>query len=301
LQQVLDKYIIDLEELNRPYEIIAVNDGCTDGSVDILTRYKKNHRSLRIVNLDGRYGKQAAIIAGMDNADPKSQAIIIADVDILNPVGILGEVVERIDDGEKIVHAVRENFAFNRVKAYLSDMTVKVGAAMFGVEGFYTGKANIAAYSRPVADVILALPERNKYLRTMDTWLEWEIDYFNYASCYDKTETKSVIKEAQTKANEAAHVKGYGRKARDRVREHTASTQVVNGFLLLALVVMIIGIVYSVIGEGVLYINLMIWFGFALLVGITILFYIRAVLIKRVGIVNMTKDGKYYEIVDIVN
>jgi hypothetical protein len=261
----------------------------------------KLNRHLKVINLDGRYGKQAAITAGMDAADKAGAAVILADIDILNPVGVLGQIIERLDKGAKMVYARRENFGFDRVKAAGSDICVKIGAKLFGVDGFYTGKANIAAYSRPVADVILALPERNKFLRTMDNWVGWGIDYMGYASGYNKTEERNILAAAKKTAEQTPMVRGRKPLERDKVREHTSSIDFTWGFLAAALTTFVMGIVLAAVENAEAWAHLIVWLSFVLLLCLAFMYYTRAVLIKRVGVIHSVRMAHVYTIKNIIN
>ena len=301
MQQVLNKYMADLKKIGAVYEIVAVNDGCSDGSEDILNSYAKTNRNFRVVTLDGRYGKQAAITAGMDGSDPKSEIVIVADVDLLNPIGILEQIVDRMNGGSEIVYAKRERNGFSKFKSHVSDRIVRISTWIFGVDGLYTGKTNITAFSRSVADVIIAVPERNKFLRTMDTWTGWKIDYMIYTSGYSKIEEKNVVIAAENSIKKSPMVKSRKPLERDNIREHSASLDVMWGCMFGALGLMILGIVFETVVSVQYWITLIVWLMFAMLVLISKIYYLRAVLIKRVGIVRPLSIAKLYEIKDIKN
>ena len=294
LQQILDKYIFELKSLNRPYEIIAIDDGSTDGSHEVLIENAKKCRTFKVITLDGRYGKQAAITAGFEHIHPESQTAIIADIDLSNPQGILTQVLSHIDDGEKIVYAKRQNFGFDRVKALTSDLFVSFATKFFAVDGFYTGKSNITAYDRAVIDVIRALPGKNKFLRTMDNWIGWEIFFIEYPSSYNKKEAKQVEKCCNKK------VKDIPTK-RDKIREHTNSVEMMYGFMVGALAMLLFGIIFSIALGGELWAHLAIWLVFAFLVLSGCVYYARAVLIKRVGIIHRDPEVAIYEIKETHN
>ena len=301
LQQVLDKYLLDLKQSCKSFEIVAVNDGSTDGTEDILLEYAKLNRNLKVVNLDGRHGKQAAIVAGMDLVDPRSQVVVLADIDILNPVGIIKRVLDLISAGEQIVYARRENFGFDKVKAITSDIWTKLGAKMFGLEGRYTGKSNVSAFTRDVIDVMNTMPERNKYLRTMCPWVGWSIDFITYASGYNKIEEQNIIAQAKKQSEEAPMVKTHKPVARDKVREHTSSIDLVYAFLITAFLIGIFGIIYETVLGGPIWVHLFIWMGFIVLIGLAFVLYTKAILVKRVGVLHKNNSGRLYDIQSVIN
>lgn len=299
LQEVLAKYVKDIKSLNTPYEIVAVNDGSTDESLNILLSAAKLNRNLRIINLDGRYGKQAAITAGMDACDKNSAAIILADIDILNPIGVINLIVEHFQKGSQIVYARRDVLnGRDKIKLSLSDRIVNLGLRFFGIKGNYTGKTNISLFSRSVADVILSFPDKNKYLRTVDNWVGWEIDYISYPSGYNKTE----LKRKQAQASLVKKSKFHDTEApRDKMREHTPSLYYALTISIISLALLCVGIYFAVELKPSFYYQLILWLSFILTAFVAPLFYIRAVLIKRVGIIHGAGTEKIYVIKNVVN
>ena len=301
MQTVLEKYLLDLRAIGSEYEIIAVDDGCTDGSEDVLMSYARLHRMLRVVKLNGRYGKAAAITAGFDVADPQATAIIVADVDILNPVGILQRVAEQITKhDQKIVHAHREVHGGDWFRARSSDIAVRIGCRVFGVDGHYTGKAHIAGYSRDVADVIGALPERNKYLRTVDTWEGWDIDHITYASGYNKREEQNIVEAAKRVAANTPRTKTNKSTFRDNVREHSTSLDFVFGCFVGAILALIFAIIFPFVFPAPAWAKVCVWVLFVVSTSMGLLQYSRAVLIKRVGVMH-SKNFHQYKVDKIIN
>ena len=301
LQHVFDKYILDLKSLGREFEIIAVNDGCDDGSEKILADYAVHNSNVCVVNLDGRWGKQAAITAGMDMVDYKSEIILIADIDVLNPVGIFEKLVERIDGGEKIIYATREKYGWSKFKAGLNDLWTRGGAVLFGIPGVYNGKVNVSAFHRDVADVIIGLPQSNKYLRSMDTWTGWKPGYLLYDSGHCRASEKSIVAKIKNDHANMPITKSNKNARRDRVREHSASIDYMWGIMAAALIMFGLGLALALYIETDVWVELLVWCVFLGLVALGVVAYTRAVLVKRIGIIHKNHDAVIYEIKSIIN
>jgi len=302
LQEVLAKYITELKTLSSKYEIIAVNDGSTDGSEKILMDIAKMNRNLRIINLDGRYGKQAAITAGMDAFADDAEVVLLADVDILNPVGALKRVLaEYKKGGQPIVYARRDNMSAQSTKSIINECIITFGTKLFGIDGKYTGKVHIELYSRPVAEVIRALPERNKFVRAMDNWVGWNISYVTYPSGYNKIEEKYKIKEAAQRHIKNAKQYKKLNLNRDKKREHTASIDFCYAALVCALVMFIGAIVVAALNVEIIWLHIVLWMGAVLLTLVAGMFYVRAVLVKRVGLLHSARTENIYVIRNVIN
>lgn len=150
------------------YEIVFVNDGSTDGSIQILSRLHADDPVVKVVNLSRNFGHQAALTAGLDYA--KGDAVICMDGDVQDPPEIIPTLVARWRDGNDVVYAVRklrkEGFikrgcyaAFYRLLRRLSMVSIPLDAGDF------------ALMDRRVVDCLKTLPERSRFIRGLRTWV----------------------------------------------------------------------------------------------------------------------------------
>ena len=298
LAEVLEKYKTDIKhvcaETESTYEIIAVNDGCTDDSLQILKAEAKLNRNLRILNLDTRYGKEAAITAGMTAAT--GDVIILADVDLLNPIGIIERVMIEFYQGSNIVYAYREGIGFENTKRRISDGIIRIATKVFGIQGKYTGKANVMLYSRATADILVSLPNKNKFLRTMDNWTGFEINKITYATSY----TRPEIREKVRNSKQTARKNGCVKCPRSKAREHTPSKIYSLTALMMALLTLTIFIaIRHTVGIPWMW-TLVIFIAFSVMLFASFLFFARSVMIKRIGTVH-TDNETLYVIESVIN
>jgi glycosyltransferase involved in cell wall biosynthesis len=150
------------------YEIVFVNDGSTDGSIQMLIELHADDPAVKVVNLSRNFGHQAAITAGLDYA--KGDAVICMDGDVQDPPEFIPTLVARWRDGNDVVYAVRklrkEGFikrgcyaAFYRLLRRLSMVSIPLDAGDF------------ALMDRRVVDCLKALPERSRFIRGLRTWI----------------------------------------------------------------------------------------------------------------------------------
>jgi len=298
LEEVIEKYITDLteaiKEFKGTYEFIIVNDASNDDTLNILSKAFKKHTAIKILNLAERSGKQAAITAGMDAAE--GDVIIIADVDLLNPVGILKQMLLYYFQGHQIVYAYREKIKGETFKYNLTKFLVNIATTAFSVEGEFLGKAQLQVFSRDVADVIVSIPNKNKYLRHMNTWTGYEILKVEYPSEYTKEEIKQKVQKQKQKRKESE--KSIVR--RDKMREHTPSVIYSVGLLIAAIIALTLNIIrvstdHFNFGFGW---GLISWLVTTMLFISSLLFFARAVLIRNVGIIHGDADREIYTLID---
>ena len=301
LAEVIEKYKTDIKGVlanlkdGSTYEFIAVNDGCTDNSVEIMGAEAKRNTNFKIINLDARYGKEAAITAGFELAS--GDVVIVADVDLLNPLGVLERVVDEYLDGANIVYAYRERIGWESLKDRINYAFVRLGAKIFGIEGEYTGKANVMLYSRPVADILREFPERNKLMRMMDTWVGFEISAIGFASNYSKQEIRDKVRDARAKDRE----QGLPPVFRSQAREHTPSRiYAYAGFIMTVAFVVGWVILNTLFDLGLLW-NFVLFIVFAVMVLSSVLFLARSIMIKRIGTVHHREDWVMFVVDNVVN
>lgn len=94
-----------MEQTGQPYELIFVNDGSTDHTMDILTQAALIDSSVRVIEFSRRFGQQMALTAGLDAA--KGQAIIVMNADLKDPPERIHNMIKLWNQGYDVVNAKR--------------------------------------------------------------------------------------------------------------------------------------------------------------------------------------------------
>ena len=159
-----------LEQLKPDsFEIIYVNDGSKDSTQDILEEIQIGESRVRVLNFSRNFGHQIAVTAGLDYA--KGDAVVLIDADLQDPPSVILEMVKRWHDGYHVVYGMRTDRPgetrfklwtakiFYRLLNRLSDVTIPLDVGDFRL------------MDRRVVDVLRAMPERDRYLRGMVSWV----------------------------------------------------------------------------------------------------------------------------------
>lgn len=158
-----------LEQLPQKFEILYVDDGSTDATPEILREFQERDERIRVVRFSRNFGHQLAITAGLEHA--AGDAVAIIDADLQDPPEVLADFVAKWMDGFDVVYGVRVEREgetafkrgtaklFYRVIGKLSDTEIPVDTGDFRL------------ISRQVADALLAMPERDRFVRGMVSWL----------------------------------------------------------------------------------------------------------------------------------
>ncbi len=105
LQMFFDKAMEILPDLTWDYELLFVNDGSADRSLEILKGFAKESDHVRVVNFSRNYGHEAAMIAGVDYA--QGDAVVCLDADLQHPLECIQPIIGAFEDGYNIVNMVR--------------------------------------------------------------------------------------------------------------------------------------------------------------------------------------------------
>lgn len=151
------------------WEMICVNDGSRDGTLEELLALQRQDARIRVIDLSRNFGKEAALSAGLDYAS--GDAIIPFDADLQDPPEVIPALLAKWREGYEIVNAVRESregegwrkrltaHLFYRVINRLSDVEIPQNTGDFRL------------ISRPVLTALKRLPERRRFMKGLFAWV----------------------------------------------------------------------------------------------------------------------------------
>lgn len=163
---------------NYDYEIVVVNDGSRDKTLEILEGIAKNDNKLKIVSFSRNFGHQAAVTAGLK--ETKGDVVVIIDADLQDPPELIEEMIKLWEEGNEVIYAKRKvRKGESKFKLYTAKVFYKVLNGLSDIEiPKDTGDFRMA--DRKVIDVINSLPEHNKFLRGLFSWVGFKQVPFEY-------------------------------------------------------------------------------------------------------------------------
>lgn len=155
--------------MNEPYELVFVNDGSRDKTAQIIAGFCASDSCVRLVNFSRNFGHMPAISAGMEYA--RGDAIFIIDADLQDPPEIFPQMAEKWREGFHVVYGQREK---RRGESLFKRLTAKVFyrflRKMTPVDmPVDTGEFRLI--DRKVCDAVNRLPEKNRYIRGLVSWV----------------------------------------------------------------------------------------------------------------------------------
>jgi glycosyltransferase involved in cell wall biosynthesis len=169
LRETNRRLVAVLEQLPQRFEILYVDDGSTDRTPKILSGLQADDERIRVIRFSRNFGHQMAITAGLEHAS--GDAVAIIDADLQDPPEVIADFVARWMDGFDVVYGVRSERegetafklwtakVFYRLIGKLSDTEIPLDTGDFRLMG------------RRVVDALLAMPERDRFVRGMVSWL----------------------------------------------------------------------------------------------------------------------------------
>lgn len=168
-----------LENLKQyEYEIIFVNDGSKDSTLSILQKIAKENEKVKVLSFSRNFGHQAAVTAGIKEV--AGDAIVIIDADLQDPPELIPQMLELWEDGNEVIYGKRKKrkgeSAFKLVTAKMFYKTLN---ALSDVE-IPKDTGDFRLIDRKVIDVVNSLPEHNKFLRGLFSWVGFKQIPFEY-------------------------------------------------------------------------------------------------------------------------
>ena len=157
-----------IDKLDAPAEVVIVDDGCTDGSYELLKEVHRKDPRFKVLSFSRNFGHQVAISAGLEHTS--GDAAMIIDGDLQDPPEVLPQFIAKWKEGYEVVYAIRtkrkENIfkraayaGFYRLLKRLSYLDIPLDSGDF------------CLMDKRVVDAMRKLPERKRFVRGLRTWV----------------------------------------------------------------------------------------------------------------------------------
>ena len=188
LDELYSRILNATENLNLEIEIIYVNDGSNDNTIEVINRQSKNDGRITVIDLSRNFGKEIALTAGLDHAS--GDAVIVIDSDLQDPPEVIPQLVEKWRDGNDVVNAKRikrkgegllkkiTSYTYYRLLFHLSDTKIPMDTGDFRL------------LNRNALNAVLKLREKHRYMKGLFAWVgfkQQEIQYEREARYKGKT------------------------------------------------------------------------------------------------------------------
>lgn len=184
----INKFVEEILKLTvihqSPYEIIFINDGSTDESINTLLKIKKSSNNIRIISFSRNFGKEAALTAGLKVS--KGDAVIPIDVDLQDPPEVIEQLINKWKEGFQIVLAKRVDRSKD---SFLKRTTASLFYKVHNKLADHQIPANVGDFrlmDRCVVNEINKLPERQRFMKGLFSW----VGFKTATICYSRPERR---------------------------------------------------------------------------------------------------------------
>jgi polyisoprenyl-phosphate glycosyltransferase len=171
----------ELAELTEELEVILVDDGSRDRTLEILREVSRSDRRFRYLALSRNFGKEAAMLAGLSQA--RGDAVAIMDADLQHPPSVLARMLPLLDEGFEQVVARRTRTGDAPMRTFVSRMYYRAFNRLVDVR-LEDGVGDFRVLSRNAVRALLALGEYNRFSKGLFAWIGFNtatVDYENVA------------------------------------------------------------------------------------------------------------------------
>ncbi len=163
---------------NYEYEILCIDDGSRDKTLDILEKIARKDDRVKVISFSRNFGHQAAVTAGLRYVE--GDAVIIIDADLQDPPELIPDMLKYWEDGYEIIYGKRKKReGESTFKVLTAKMFYSVLNALSDVE-IPKDTGDFRLVDKKVVDTINLMPEHNKFLRGLFSWVGYKQIPFEY-------------------------------------------------------------------------------------------------------------------------
>jgi dolichol-phosphate mannosyltransferase len=167
--EVYEALTTHLARLDEPYEILFVDDGSRDGSLDRIRDLTTCDSRVKGVSLSRNFGHQIAISAGLEHAS--GDAVVVMDADLQHPPELIPTMVALWRDGYDVVYTIRDGRDHaGPLKRWSASLFYRLMNRMCDIE-ITANTPDFRLMDRRVVDALRQMPERTRFLRGLVRWV----------------------------------------------------------------------------------------------------------------------------------
>ncbi len=165
------------DKLNIDYEMIFVDNGSYDSSLDVIRDLSNNDKRVTFISLSRNFGHQGGLFAGMSYAS--GQAVITMDADLQHPPSLIPDMVRLWNEGYEVINTTKRQNHMTGIKGAQVRLFYWLMSRVSGVKLSF-GQWDFRLLDRKVLATLLAMPEHRKFLRGLVNWIGFKQTSLRY-------------------------------------------------------------------------------------------------------------------------
>lgn len=178
VDRLVTEVITALADRPGPWEMVVVNDGSRDGTLEKLLAWHRRDSRIKVLDLSRNFGHQRALLAGLAHAS--GDVIACIDGDLQDPPELIPVMLRELDARDAdVIYGVRRRRKENMAKKTAYWTAYRVMRAVMEIE-LPLDSGDFAVMRRPVLDAVLRMPEQSLFLRGLRAWVGFRQIPFEY-------------------------------------------------------------------------------------------------------------------------
>jgi polyisoprenyl-phosphate glycosyltransferase len=172
LPELYKRVVQVMKTVDMSYEIIFINDGSTDKSLEIMLELCGKNEDVKVLEFSRNFGHQVAIAAGLDYSS--GEAVITMDADLQHPPELIPELIKKWQDGYKVVRTCRQATANTSYFKNISSRFFYFIINRLSEDYIPPGAADFQLLDRSAVESFRRVGERTLFLRGLVSWMGYK-------------------------------------------------------------------------------------------------------------------------------
>jgi glycosyltransferase involved in cell wall biosynthesis len=172
-EENINKFYRSLKEsiskINYEFNIIFINDGSTDNSLNEIIKIKNNDNRVIIIDFTRNFGKQAALTAGIEHC--VSDALITIDTDLQEPPEIINLMIVEWEAGNEIVHAIKNDRSSDSYSKRVSTLLFYKAVNLLSQIKVPVNSGDFKLIDRKGIEILKKFPEKTRWISGLSNWM----------------------------------------------------------------------------------------------------------------------------------
>lgn len=178
VSQFVDCIVPMMRKQRIIYEVVFIDDGSTDSTLSIILNMKKKNEHIRVISFSRNFGKEAALTAGLKHA--RGNAVIPIDADLQDPPELILDMMDQWEKGYEVVLAKRVDRSSDGLAKRLTAKIFYKVHNRFANDKIPENVGDYRLMDRKVVDAINLLPERQRFMKGIFSWVGFNTTTLNY-------------------------------------------------------------------------------------------------------------------------
>ena len=152
----------------KKYELIFVENGSKDNSLELLKKINSENKSIKIISLSRNFGYQSAIAVGLKHSE--NDYVCVMDGDLQDPPEIISKFVEKIKEGYDVVYGIRIKRKGNIIKKLLYNLFYEIYSKLSEID-VPKKSGDFCLMNKKIVKNLNSLSEKNLFMRGLRSWV----------------------------------------------------------------------------------------------------------------------------------